>query len=200
MTTITRILILCGYLGSTYAWGGFFHLDVDAIQGINSMSGTAPTLEQQARSSILERRAQLNLNNNEALLFQRVNTDRFGNQHFRFNVTYKGIELEKMQIIAHFDQGIVSSLSGYQQSLSPSFKNKIDTHLNQEKPQLTTDKVLAFINKKQHKVLSIKPMIIQAQPYVIWQVQLLINGITTVYRVSDSNPPSILSKIEDIQY
>jgi hypothetical protein len=43
-------------------------------------------------------------------------------------------------------------------------------------------------------------MIIQAQPYVIWQVQLLINGITTVYRVSDSNPPSILSKIEDIQY
>jgi hypothetical protein len=49
MTTITRILILCGYLGSTYAWGGFFHLDVDAIQGINSMSGTAPTLEQQAR-------------------------------------------------------------------------------------------------------------------------------------------------------
>jgi hypothetical protein len=36
--------------------------------------------------------------------------------------------------------------------------------------------------------LSIKPMIIQAQPYVIWQVQLLINGITTVYRVSDSNP------------
>jgi hypothetical protein len=105
-----------------------------------------------------------------------------------------------MQIIAHFDQGIVSSLSGYQQSLSPSFKSKIDTHLNQEKPQLTTDKVLAFINKKQHKVLSIKPMIIQAQPYVIWQVQLLINGITTVYRVSDSNPPSILSKIEDIQY
>jgi hypothetical protein len=31
MTTITRILILCGYLGSTYAWGGFFHLSTGYI-------------------------------------------------------------------------------------------------------------------------------------------------------------------------
>ncbi|OIR24233.1 hypothetical protein BGC33_02985 [Bathymodiolus thermophilus thioautotrophic gill symbiont] len=105
-----------------------------------------------------------------------------------------------MQIIVHFDQEAVSSISGYQQLLSPSFKSKIDAHLNQEKTQLTADKVLAFIDQKQHKVLSIKPMIIQTQPYVIWQVRLSVNGIETIYRVSDSNPPNILSKIEDIKY
>ena len=194
-----RTLILCGYLGSTYAWGGFFHLDVDNILSADSMGGSATTLEQ-ARSSILEHRTQLNLSSDGALLFQQTNTDRFGNQHLRFKTTYRGIEVEKMQIIVHFDQEAVSSISGYQQLLSPSFKSKIDAHLNQEKTQLTADKVLAFIDQKQHKVLSIKPMIIQTQPYVIWQVRLSVNGIETIYRVSDSNPPNILSKIEDIKY
>ncbi|OJA03705.1 hypothetical protein BGC33_00145, partial [Bathymodiolus thermophilus thioautotrophic gill symbiont] len=72
-----------------------------------SMGGSATTLEQ-ARSSILEHRAQLNLNSDGALLFQQTNTDRFGNQHLRFKTTYRGIEVEKMQIIVHFDQEAVS--------------------------------------------------------------------------------------------
>ena len=195
---IIRTLILCGYLGSPYAWGGFFHFNINNIHGINSVNGSATTLEQ-ARSSILQHRTQLNINN-KALLFQQTSTDRFGDQHLRFKIAYQGIEIEKMQIIAHFSQGIVSSISGYQQLLSPTFKSKINTHLNQGKTRLTTDKVLTFINPKQHKVLSIKPMIIQAQPYVIWQVRLLVGNIVTIYRVSDSNSPRILSAMNDIKY
>ncbi|CAC9452919.1 hypothetical protein [uncultured Gammaproteobacteria bacterium] len=103
-------------------------------------------------------------------------------------------------MIIHIYAKVSNSISGYQQLLSASLKNKINTHLNQGQTQLTANKVLTFINQKQHKVLSNKPMITQTQPYVIWQVRLLVNGIPTIYRISDSNPPSILSKTTDIQY
>lgn len=197
---ITRALILCSCLSSTCTWGGFFQIntDADTMMGVNSMGGL--TILEQAQSSILKHGAQLDIRGNDALLFQRVSTDSFGNQHLHFNVAYQGIEVEKAQIIAHFNQTEISSISGYQQLLSAPFKDKINTHLNQGKTQLTADKVLAFINPQQHKVLSNKPMIVQTQPYVIWQVRLLINGIPTVYRISDNNPPSVLSKTIDIQY
>ncbi|SMN13711.1 hypothetical protein BHECKSOX2_834 [Bathymodiolus heckerae thiotrophic gill symbiont] len=101
---ITRALILCSYLSSAYAWGGFFQIDTnaDTMMGVNSMDRLT-TLEQ-AQSSILKHGAQLGINANNALLFQRTSTDSFGNQHLRFNIAYRGIEIEKAQIIAHFNQ------------------------------------------------------------------------------------------------
>lgn len=207
---IMRILILCFYwVGASYAWAGFFNINTNIdtpipMNSVNSVQDEQATALNRVRSSILKHRASLGIDADGSLLFQGVNTDNFGNQHFRFNVIYHGIEVENMQIIAHANQGNVSNISGYQQSLSNEFKNKINAHLNQGKTQLSADEVLAFINqnqqKNQYKVLSNQPMIVKTQPYVIWRVQLLINGIKTVYDINDSKPLSVLSTTKDIQF
>ncbi|SFV87832.1 hypothetical protein MNB_SUP05-SYMBIONT-5-381 [hydrothermal vent metagenome] len=200
---IMRVLILCFYwVGASYAWAGFFNINTNTNMPMyaNSVNGGQTTVLDQVYSSVLKHRVSLGIDDNGSLLFQGVNTDNFGNQHFRFNVIYHGIEVENMQIIAHSNQGNVSNISGYQQPLSNEFKNKINAHLNHGKTQLNAAEVLAFINQNQHKVLSNKPIIIKTQPYVIWRVQLLINGIETVYDINDSRPLSVLSTTKDIQF
>ncbi|SMM98398.1 hypothetical protein SPONN_2296 [uncultured Candidatus Thioglobus sp.] len=206
---IIRFLILCSCWGSFSAWGGFFNIEIDdntneayAVHAFSSAGSATTSLQQQACSSLFK---YLNIGDNQTCLFQQANTDTFGNQHLRFKLKYHGIEVEHTQIIAHFNQGDIDSISGYQQLLSPALKTKIDAHLNKGITQLTAGEALAFIIQKEHlnpsqyTLLAQKPMIIQAQPYVIWQVELLVNGIAMIYRLSDNNPPQFLSKIIDIQ-
>lgn len=197
---IIRVLIFCSYWVSACAWGGFFNINVNDATLMGANVGAAPATLEQARSSILQRKTQLGIDGNMSVVFQRTTEDNFGNQHLRFNVTYQGIEIEKAQIIVHFNQASVRSINGYQQPLSASFKHKIDAHLSQGNTQLTADQVLAFINPKQHKLLSNKPIIIKTQPYVVWQVRLLVGGIATLYYISDSHPISLLSTTTEVQH
>ncbi|WP_201341858.1 hypothetical protein [Abyssogena phaseoliformis symbiont] len=99
-----------------------------------------------------------------------------------------------MQVIVHFNNQQVSSLSGYNQKLSAELKYEIDASFFQGKTNLNTAEVLDFISQDllEFKILSNKAVIIPQASYVIWRVNLVINGMETIYIISDSHPPQLI--------
>ncbi len=183
---------------------GFFFLKqpIQQAQGVSFDFALEPDLLQRAYTSILRHKTALGIETEADLVWRKITTDRFKNQHIHFGLVYQGLEIENMQIIVHFKKSQARSLSGFQKPLSVAFKNKIDMALNDGKTHLNATEVLDFITQdlSDFKLIENKPIIIQKAPYVVWRIYLVVDGIGNIWTLSDSNPPQILSKKLDIKH
>lgn len=143
----------------------------------------------------------------ESLLFKKITDDRLGRKHLRFARTYKGIEVENLEIIVHFNQNQqVASVNGYLQDLPVNTRISIEQALRNGTTVSNSKTILNKVSQNlkttsSHlKVLSNQPLISLNIPYLVWKVDVVSRSLRYSFRLTDEIKPKILDKTVNIQH
>lgn len=160
----------------------------------------------QAKQYMLGNKKILSITSADDLVFEKSTKDRAGGRHLHFRRVYRGIDVDKMTLIVHFNHAQqITSFNGYIDIIAKNALNEIDDILK-SKTQVSPQEALDFIaqdlnqNSATIAIIDSKPLIIAENPYLLWQLDIGANSIRYLYRTTYTKPIQILSKQVKIRY
>ncbi|MGI9322032.1 MAG: hypothetical protein ACR2PJ_00480 [Pseudomonadales bacterium] len=160
-----------------------------------------------ARQFLMSRQELLGIDSPDQLDLMKATTDSRGGRHLRFVRTYKNILVSAMDLIVHFDVNAkVTGINGNIVRLPSSLLTQVDSRLPGGKPTLTPEQAQAFVANDlgiapaNMAASETRPLIINKQPYVIWELSVQKGHVPYIYRISDESSPQLLSKNIDVRF
>lgn len=174
------------------------------VSGVQKPSvGAVPRVRLLAENFLAQHSLTLGISGPENLDFLRADTDAHGGHHVRFARTYKGIRVDKMEILVHFDkQNQITSINGNIVRLPQDLRLAVDQHLSGGKPIATSSIALATVADEAGVLAESiivhhnQVLIMQKAPYLVWAIDVVFqqSGLRYHYQVSDETSPRILYK------
>lgn len=142
------------------------------------------------------------------LKYLRETVDSAGGRHLRFARTYRGILLDDMEVIVHFNADTnVTGINGQIVRLPADLRQAIDKHLISGGTVIDADIAASAVAESEGRAVSSlkitdpQVLITTESPYVVWELQVALSMVDSyTYRVSDEQPPRILSKVSNLKH
>lgn len=200
-----QIAEVSGESGGSMAHGAFFldgRISVQVASQRQSKfakvagADTAPSAALVAEQFIADNVDLLNLTSVEQLALERIDTDRFGNHHLRYDRVELGYKLRNMQVLIHLDKDLdVTSVNGeinhVDAPLAAYLAAKVQTGQRSELNEQSLRIIIAALSNVRVAGVNIHKAELLAQnsePYLYWQLQVHDgrDGSRSYWRIADA--------------
>ena len=176
------------------------------VQALSGLPATSmANLAALARAFLVQQGELLDLDGPGQLDLMRVTRDDYGGSHLRFARTYKGLLVDAMDLLVHFDaKARVTGINGNIVRMAPEVRDAM--LLRGDAPALTAEAAQDFVAQQLGKEAAAldfgepRPLLIAEAPYVIWELRVR-DGLTPYrFRISDEPLPQVLVKDLDLRF
>ena len=179
----------------------FIKLTPQAVKGkasSESDNATVADLAAAAKKFFLDQSPDFYIRTNEELVLHKKTTDSLGRNHLRFHRFYRGIRIQGVELIAHFNSdNQLISVNGYTEKLPEEARLAIDSLLDKlvsAEDALNKIAENLMVQVDQVSVLNKTTYIDIQEPYIYWHFDIDNKLTRYSYIVSIDLPVRIISK------